>query len=105
MLYKTICRQVIQDHPQLYDQLLTKRNLLPTLDRYASQLRTSHVTWMDILAKKRPGSGEGQIASAAMEFALKELEEGLPSAYPQDENEPFSLDAAMAFIRSHTLPA
>jgi hypothetical protein len=32
MQYKTICLRMIQDHPQVYDPLLSNRTLLPTLE-------------------------------------------------------------------------
>jgi hypothetical protein len=105
MQYKTICLQMIQERPEMYDQLLSKRILLPTLDRLSSELRTSHQTWKELLSQVKPGSSESQIASEALEIALKELEDSLPPTYPQDEDEPLSLDAAMAFIRNHTPPA
>ena len=35
MQYKTICLQMIQDRPEMYDRLLSKRTLLPTLERFA----------------------------------------------------------------------
>ena len=35
MQYKTICLQMIQDRPEMYDRLLSQRTLLPTLDRFA----------------------------------------------------------------------
>ena len=106
MQYKTLCLQMIQeDRPEIYDQLLNKRILLPALDRYASQLRSSHQTWKELLLQARPGSSECQIASEALEIALKELEDSLQPVYPQSEDEPLSLDAAMAFIRHRTPPA
>jgi hypothetical protein len=99
MLYKTICLQMIQDRPQLYEQLLHKRILLATLERYALQLRTRHLMWKGLLSQAQPDISESQIASEALELALQELESDLPSASPQDETETLSLDAAMAFIR------
>jgi len=104
MQYKTICLQMIQDRPEMYDQLRSKRMLLPTLERLASRLRTSHQTWKDLLSQAKPGSSESQIASEAREIALKELEDSLPPAFPPDADEPLSLHAAMAFIRPHTPP-
>jgi hypothetical protein len=35
-------------------------------------------------------------------MAVKELEDRLPSGSPPDDNQPLSLDGAMAFIRRHT---
>ena len=101
MQYKTICLQMIQDRPEMYDQLLCKRMLLPTLERYAVQLRTSHLEWKELLSQARPGS-ESQIANEALEIALKELEDSLPTAFPPDENKALSLDAAMAFLHRPT---
>lgn len=105
MHYKTMCLQMIQDRPEMYDRLLSNRTLLPVLNRYAIQLRTSHVEWRALLSQARPGSSESQVASEALELALKELADSLPPATRQDEDATLSLDGAMAFLRRHTLPA
>lgn len=105
MQYKSICLLMIQERPELYDQLLKDRNLMPELNRYAQELKDRHEFWMEELSQARPGSSPSQIASEAGEIARKELEDSLPPAYPEDEEEIFSLDAAMAFIRRHTPPA
>ena len=103
--YKTMCLQMIQDRPAMYDQLLRSRTLLPTLDQYAMQLRTSHLEWKELLSQARPGSSESQTASEALEIARKEVADSMPPAYPADEDETFSLDAAMTYLRHHTPPA
>jgi hypothetical protein len=101
MQYKTICLQVIQDHPQMYDRLLSNRTLLPTLERFARQLRTGHQNWKERLLRAKPDSSESQIASEALELALRQL--GLSSASPPlAEDEPFPLADAMAFLRRPT---
>lgn len=105
MHYKTMCLQMIQDRPEMYDQLLGSRTLLPALQRYANQLRDGHHAWKEMLAKARPGSTQSQIASEALEIALKELEDSLPPASLPSEREVLSLDGAIAFIRHHTPPA
>jgi len=105
MMYKTICLQMIQDHPEMYDQLLSQRILLPTLERYTHQLRTSHQSWMDNLATRRPGSSASQIANEALEFALKEMEDRFSSASPAEESVAGTLEGAMAFLRRHSPPA
>ncbi len=105
MLYKTICPHLIQEHPQMYDQLLSNRTLLPTLDRLATELKTSHEAWKEQLSRARPRSSESQIASEAAEIALKELEDRLPAESPPDESETFSLDDAMAFLNRPSPPA
>jgi hypothetical protein len=104
MQYKTICLQMIQDRPEMYDRLLSQRSLLTTLDRLSNELRTRHQTWKGLLSQTKPGGNESQIASEALELALQQLalSFGSPRA---EEDEPFSLDAAMAFIRRPTPPA
>ncbi len=105
MLYKTICLQLIQDRPEFYDQLLSNRQLLPTLNLYCNELRTSHLNWKEQLSQAKPGSSESQLASEALEIALQELEDRWPSASPPDDSAMLSLDAAVAFVKRHTPPA
>jgi hypothetical protein len=102
MQYKTIVLELLQQRPQMHDQLRKNRKLLPTVELYARELKTSHETWKETLDQQRPGSDQSQIASEALEMALKELEERLPSASHPEGNEPLSLNAAMAFILGHT---
>ena len=78
------------------------RRLLPTVELYARELKTSHEAWKEALDQQRPGSDQSQIASEALEMALKELEERLPSESIPNDKETLSLDAAMAFIRKPT---
>jgi len=103
-MYKTIVLELLQQHPEIVDPLRRNRMLLPTLERYSRQLMTSHETWKGLLSQAKPGSEESQIASEALEIALKELEDCLPSGSPPDDSEPLSLDAAMAYLRRHTPP-
>lgn len=102
MKYKTMTLELLQDRPQLYDQLIRSRTLLATLERYAQELRDSHHNWMEQLWRSKPNSDANQIASQALELALEELVSRLDCGFPANENEPLSLDAAMAFIRPHT---
>jgi len=94
--YKTICLGLLEQHPEMYDQLRQRRTLLPTLNRMAGELKARHHAWMQELQATRPGS-DSQIASEAMELALSELEDRL-SADSEQEAQDF-LDAAMAFLR------
>ena len=102
MQYKTIVLELLQQRTEMHDQLRKDRKLLPALEFYARELKTSHEAWKETLSQAEPGSDPSQIASEAMELALQELEDRLPSESPQDDQEPLSLDAAMAFIRRHT---
>lgn len=98
MMYKTICLGLLEQRPELYNQLGKRRALLPTLNRLSGELKARHEAWMQELQETRPGS-DSQIAGEAMEMAVKELEE-LLSTDSQEEAKAF-LDEAMAYLR-HT---
>ena len=105
MHYKTIVLELIRENPDLYEQLRWSKRLLPAMDAYAIELKDSHEAWKEQLAQAMPGSDPRQIASEAMEMAIQELQDRLPSASPADEPEALSLDAAMSYIRKASLPA
>jgi len=103
MQYKTIILELLQQRPEMHEQLRKNRKLLPALEFYAKELKTSHEAWKETLSELRPGSDPSQIAGEAMEMALRDLvEDHLPSASRPGDKEPLSLDEAMAFIRRHT---
>ena len=102
MQYKTIVLELLKERTQLYEQLRKKHKLLSTVELYARELKSSREAWKDLLVQMRPGSAPSQVASEALEMALKELEERLPSASRRDGNQAVFLDAAMMFIRRHT---
>ncbi len=99
MQYKTIVLELLQQQTELYEQLRTTRQLLPMLESYAQQFRASHHRWMETLSQAKPGSDPLQIKSEALELALQELMDRLPTASPQDEDEALSLDEVMAYLR------
>ncbi len=105
MNYQTIILELLQDRPELYGQLRRQRALLVTMERYATELKTSHEAWKDQLAQARPDSEPEQIASEALELALQELTDSLPAESPPEDDGPISLDAAMAFLKRPTPPA
>ncbi len=80
MHYKTIVLELIQDRPSLYEQLRTSKRLLPSMECYAIDLRDNHLAWQATLLMQRPGSDPSLIASEAMERAIAELTQRLPSA-------------------------
>jgi hypothetical protein len=104
MLYKTIVLELLKQRPMLHETLRKKRMVLRQVNRLSRELKTSHEAWMEQLSRTRPGSTPSQIASEAEEMALQELLEALPPESPPDEDETFSHDEAMAFVRNHTLP-
>jgi hypothetical protein len=107
MRYKTIIHELLQDrYPALHERLRRERTLLATLDRLAIELKDAHSAWMNQLRRANPDRDYGQIASEALELATEDLQRRLPSESPPDETDgPLSLDAAMAYLRSHTPPA
>ncbi len=104
MQYKTIVLELLEQRPALHEQLRRERQLLPTLEQYAKELKTSHEAWQAQLSQAKPTSDPSQIASEAMEMAIEELERRLPSDSPPDD-ETVSTEAAMTFLRRHTPPA
>ena len=102
MQYKTLVLEMLKDRKELHEQLRLTRRLLPTMERCARELKTSHEQWKETLGAQQPGSDPAQIASEALELALKELEDRLPSVSNQHADEALSLDRAMASVLSHS---
>src|SRR5712692_8119324 len=102
MQYKTIVLELLKERPELHEQLRLTRRLLPTLETCSQELKASHQTWKETLAQSNPGSDPSQIESEAMELAINELKDRLPSASQTDDAESLSLDQAMAFVAGRT---
>ena len=102
MQYKTITLELLLQYPEIHEPLRKKRMLLPALESYASDLKTSHETWKERLAETKPGSDPSQLASEALELALADMETRLRSESAPRESEALSLDDAMTYIRQHT---
>jgi len=102
MQYKTIVLELLKERTELHEQLRLTRRLLLTLETCAKELKASHESWKETLSEANRSSDPSQIASEALELAIKELEDRLPSVSPPDDKEPLSLDEAMASIHSHT---
>jgi hypothetical protein len=99
MQYKTIVLELLKERTVLHEHLRQERKLLKTMELYAKELKASHEAWKEQLAQTQPASDPLLISSEAFEMALKELEDRLPDESLKDEDEPFSLDEAMAFIQ------
>jgi hypothetical protein len=102
MQYKTIALELLQQRPQIHDLLRKERKLLPAVEMFARELKTRHEAWKETLGQENPAIDRSQIAFQALEMALKDLEDRLLPALHPNDNETFSLDAAMAFIRKPT---
>ena len=88
MQYKTIVLALLQNRPQLYEELRSQRQLLAMLDHYSHQLMTRHESWKECLSQQYPENDPLWIASAAGELALQELVDSLPPALPGNDNDP-----------------
>ncbi len=84
MKYKTIVLELLQERPEIHERLRRSRTLLSTLEEHARRLKTSHEAWKEQLSRSRPGSDPSQIASEALEIAVKEMEDSLGSSTPAD---------------------
>ena len=100
MQYKTIVLELLRERKELHEQLRLTRRLLPTMESLARDLKARHDHWRETLATQE--SDPIRISSEAMEMALAELEDRLPSVHPQPDEEALSLDQAMAFVLSHS---
>ncbi|MGE3778700.1 MAG: hypothetical protein AB7F89_16070 [Pirellulaceae bacterium] len=106
MQYKTIILELIQQQPELHEQLRTSRTLLSTLDQLAIRLREHHLALTEQFRRHQPQADETQLSNQAMEIAVRQFEEALSKPPESDEPEPeLSLDAAMAYIKRHSPPA
>ena len=88
--------------PEIYNQLREERQVLQAMEHYARELRNLHPAWQETLNRQRPESDPSQIASEALELALKDLGDCLHRGSPLEGQEALSLEQAMAFIRRHT---
>ena len=104
MLYKTIALELLQDRPQIQEKLRQQRMLLPAMEYYAGELKALHEAWKEHLAETNPEGDESQIASQAMELALKELEAILPSASSSEDEDRQSLDDFMTYLKEQRTP-
>jgi len=98
MQYKTIVLELLEQRPEIYQQLRKNHKLLLAVEHYAQELKKNHEAWKIELSQARPGSDPQQVTSEAMEMAVQDLKDCLAFAFPPDENESLSLEAAMAFI-------
>jgi hypothetical protein len=99
MQYKTIALGLLEAQTDLYEQLRKTRQLMPTLETLSAELRSSHIALTEAMEQTQPGD-QSQIPAQALEIAVKELEDRLSSAQEAKNDEVFSLDQAMAYIRS-----
>ena len=108
MHYKTIVLELIQQQPELHEQLRASRTLLATMDAYALELKASHEEWMDRLSERWPGSDPSQFSSRSDgagdsvptgPFALR-IAEGRNGAYVSRRGDELHPPAHAARVRA-----
>ncbi len=104
MLYKTIVLELIQDRPELCARLRSEKLMLRTVESLALTLKTSQQAWQEQLVTTMRGDSEKLIGSRAMELAIRDMIESLPSEPSRNGDEAISLDALIQSVRSPTLP-
>lgn len=77
MQYKTLTPGLIEAHPALHRRLKSTRRPMPALEAHARELRESHLTWKDTLARSRPRDDPQFLTNEALELAPAELAERL----------------------------
>ncbi len=102
--YKTITQTLLEQRPMLHERLRQERMLLQAINLYATELKARHEALIAQLSQSNPENSTNLIASQALEIAVKEMEDSLPPASPQDETEALSLDQAMAYLRNRMPP-
>lgn len=101
-MYMTIVLELLEQRPGISDPLRKQGKLPATVERLAWQLRTSHQDWKETLQRSKPNSDPSQIASEAMELAVRQMEDHLLLAFPPDDQKERSPDEAIVSIRAHT---
>jgi hypothetical protein len=102
MLYKTMVLGLLQQQPLMHQKLRREKLLLGAMEFYAGELKALHEGWKLHLSETKPGSDESKIASEALEIALAELQDSLPSASSSEDEHRPALDDLMSFLRAHT---
>ena len=94
MRYKTIIQELLPAYPEIHRRLVETRQLLPALDSFAAELKSSHLNWIGKLRQSNPTMDEPSAASAALELALAELQNRL--SLQESEHERETMDQADA---------
>lgn len=102
MHYKSICLELLKQRPTLHERLRRQRKLLTVLNSLARDLKSRHEAQQVRLSRSSARIDPSQIEAAALEIALREMEDRLRIAFPEGESESLSLDAGIAFIRNRT---
>jgi hypothetical protein len=80
MLFKTTVLALLESHPTLYQQLRLSRRLMQEMDRYAGEMKTAYLLWLDA----------GMNSSEATEKVTAEIESRIASEADRLEGQPSS---------------
>ena len=87
----------------MYERLLSSKRLLTAMDAYATELKASHEAWKNLLDQAHPGSDPRQIASEAMELAVRTSRTVYPPRHRWTQRNRLSLDELMNHFREESV--
>jgi hypothetical protein len=87
MHYKTIVLEMLRDRPTYHRRLCQLHMLLPTVERHARELKADREAWNRDLSRLNPELDPTLIGSLAMEHAVKELLDRLPTESSETEED------------------
>jgi hypothetical protein len=102
MQYKMIVLQLLEQHPELFNQVRERGNILPMGEYYACELKTIHEAWKAAILQSKPDREASQIANSALELALDEIQARLPGGSTLHHNQAISLDSMAEVFRSYS---
>ena len=102
-MYRSTVLELLRQRKELAYNLKINGTLLSTINSLADRMKAIHEDWKVQLAQANPGTDESQIANLAMEYAIKEIEDGLPDS--NSDSGELSLDGAMAYLKRQNPPA
>ena len=103
--YQTLALQLIRAYPLVHYSIKEQNLLVDTIMKEAKLLEQRHRILQEQLSLAQPDSDPISIESAALEIALKELQDRLALGLPPADQEALSLEGAMAFLKKATPPA
>ena len=104
MQYKTIVMELLEQNPELYNQLMQNRRLLETIDAMALELKLRHEQTIAELSEQQPDVTYSVICSQATEIVIAELQQRLAPTSDHETDEMMSLDQIMASVMLHSPP-
>ena len=102
MQYKTIVMELLEQNPELHNQLKQHQKLLETINEMAFELKASREHMIAELAAQQPDVAYSVTCSQATEIAIAELQQRLAPTSDHETNEAMSLDQIMASVTQHS---